>query len=204
TPGATPAALQANLGSQTELDRLLEISLIGLRQPIGFTYTGRGSSSAHRRRAVPLALGGRSHWYLIAYDLDRQAQRVFRLDRIHDVVVVLRPKDLSSAEREEADQLVRGPRFDPAETQAILHRMAEYQEQRASLDGAVEAHSGPAPQPGRLRPVGAEVRRDHIGLTTDRVINMTAYLLDSQGVAPSRLLTEYRITADQLHRDLLS
>src|SRR5699024_3101287 len=73
TPGAAPAALQANLGSQTELDRLLEISLIGLRQPIGFTYTGRGSSSAHRRRAVPLALGGRGHWYLIAYDLDRQA-----------------------------------------------------------------------------------------------------------------------------------
>ena len=203
-PGATPAALQANLGSERELDRLLEISLIGLRQPIAFTYTSRGSNAAQRRRAVPLALGGRGHWYLIAYDLDREAQRVFRLDRIQDAVVVLKSKDLSSAERTHADQLAEAPRFDPAETQAILRSMADCQEQRESLSGVVEAHSGEAPDPGRLRPVGAEVRKDNIGLTTDRVINMTAYLLDNSRVRPSRLMSDYHISTEQLHRDLLS
>lgn len=200
----TPSALQASIGSETELDRLLEISLIGLREPVAFTYTSRGAGGAQPRRAVPLALGSRGHWYLIAYDLDRQAQRVFRLDRIHDAVAILKPKDLSSAERYHLDQLVQSPRFDPAETQAILRRMAAYQEQRESLDGVIEAHSGEVPEPGRLRPVGSEVGRDNIGLRTDRVINMTAYLLGNEAVTPTQLMAEYNITAEQLHRDLLS
>ncbi|GAA4833078.1 helix-turn-helix transcriptional regulator [Garicola koreensis] len=202
-PGA-PTVLQASLGSATELDRLLEISLIGLRTPITFTYTGRGPSSTQRRRAVPLALGGRGHWYLIGHDLDRRAQRIFRLDRIQDAVVELKTKDLGSAERDEVEQQANAPDFDAGQTQTILRRMAEYQEPREALQAVIDAHSGQAPEPGRLRPVGAEVRKDNIGLSTDRVINMTAYLLDNEGVPPSRLLSEYHITAEQLHRDLLS
>lgn len=199
-----PAALQTNLGTDAELDQLLDISLIGLRRPISFSYTGRGRLAPARRRVIPLALGARGHWYLIAHDLDRDAQRIFRLDRIQEAVTELRPKDLNDDERALAEQIAAGPGFPDSEAQAVLARIAGYQEKREALEGVIHAHTGPAPDPGRLRPAAGEAPKDNIGLRTDRVINMAAYLLASDGVAPSRLMSQYGITAEQLHRDLLS
>lgn len=201
---ASPSAVQTSVGNDAELDQLLEISLIGLHRPVIFSYTGRGRLAPQRRRVIPLALGARGHWYLVAHDLDRDAQRIFRLDRINETVSLLKSKDLSDAERRLAEQIAAGPGFPTAETEAILARIADYQEQRDALEGVIHAHTGPAPDPGRLRPAAGEARKDNIGMKTDRVINMAAYLLASAGVAPSRLMSEYGITADQLHRDLLS
>lgn len=200
----TPAALQASIGSDAELDQLLQLSLIGLRRPVTFSYTGRGRLAPERRRVIPLALGARGHWYLIAHDLDREAQRVFRLDRIHDAAAELKPKDLDDAERDAVRRITQGPDLDPAQTQRILASIAGHQEKRESLEGVIHAHTGPAPDPGRLRPALGETRRENIGLKTDRVINMAAFLLSSPGVPPSRLMSEYGVTAEQLHRDLLS
>lgn len=59
------------------------------RQEIGFRYRGRSDAAAVRRRVQPWGLGQKfGHWYLIGFDVDRQAQRVFRLSRIDGQVSI--------------------------------------------------------------------------------------------------------------------
>jgi predicted DNA-binding transcriptional regulator YafY len=58
------------------------------RQEISFDYQGRSDAAPSARRVQPWGLGQKfGHWYLIGFDLDRQAQRVFRLSRIDGPVV---------------------------------------------------------------------------------------------------------------------
>lgn len=56
------------------------------RQEISFRYQGHADQVPGIRRVQPWGLGQKfGHWYLIGFDLDRQAQRVFRLSRIEGV-----------------------------------------------------------------------------------------------------------------------
>lgn len=56
---------------------------ITLRQALSFLYEKPGSAARERRRAIPRELRHEdSTWYLDALDLDRQAGRTFRLDRM--------------------------------------------------------------------------------------------------------------------------
>lgn len=201
-PGEGPArsTAHASLGTEAELDHLLEIGMLGMGAPVSFSYTARGRFQPEKRRVVPLALGARGHWYLIAEDLDRKAQRIFRLDRMHGPIQPLGRSALSAEEARRAAAC----QPDQVDAETILNGLTPGQQRRDALASVVEVHSRPAPDPGRLRPVTAETRRDTIALKTDRVINMAAYLLATGGARPSELLNRYGITAEQLQRDLLS
>ncbi len=65
-----------------------------------FHYTGRGSSSPTERRIVGLGAGVRGHWYLYGFDLDKEAHRVFRMDRIHSHIRPLRRMTPSTVPRQ--------------------------------------------------------------------------------------------------------
>ncbi len=57
------------------------------RRPVTFGYRGAGRSSAQPRRLEPWGVvNRRGRWYVMGFDTDRQAQRVFRLSRIDGVV----------------------------------------------------------------------------------------------------------------------
>ncbi|MFD0279705.1 helix-turn-helix transcriptional regulator [Kitasatospora sp. NPDC127111] len=85
--------------SQVDTRVLLDLSrVIHAREELRFDYTpGAGTPSDGPRRVQPHHLvTWRHHWYLVAWDLDRQDWRTFRVDRI-------RPRTPT------------GPRFTPRE-----------------------------------------------------------------------------------------
>lgn len=64
-------------------DRLTELfGLIASGASVGFGYKGESRTVQPRRLSF-----SRAHWYLIAYDLDRAADRSFRLDRIEGQLI---------------------------------------------------------------------------------------------------------------------
>lgn len=201
---AVGSAFHASVASDEELNHLLDLGLIGMLHPVVFGYTRRGQQQAQTRRVVPLALGGRGHWYLVGHDLDRQEQRIFRLDRISGSVRSAEQRDLTSAQRSAAAELAASPPADPAGLVEIINTWEASHQRTEVLEAAVRAHQGPGRRPGRLRPARGHSVKDDNQLKTDRVINMAAYLLSEDGARPSQLMSRYSITADQLHRDLLS
>ncbi|MCC3274776.1 MULTISPECIES: helix-turn-helix transcriptional regulator [unclassified Arthrobacter] len=61
------------------------------RVPVTFSYRASGSDTVSVRRVQPWGMGSRfGHWYLVGYDLDRRAERIFRLSRMQ-APVRLRP-----------------------------------------------------------------------------------------------------------------
>lgn len=57
------------------------------RTPVTFGYRPAGSAQASVRRVQPWGMGSRfGHWYLAGYDLDRGAERIFRLSRMEEPV----------------------------------------------------------------------------------------------------------------------
>ncbi|MCC3271469.1 WYL domain-containing protein [Arthrobacter zhangbolii] len=61
------------------------------RTPVTFGYRPAGAGEHSLRRVQPWGMGSRfGHWYLAGYDLDRNAERIFRLSRM-DGPVRLRP-----------------------------------------------------------------------------------------------------------------
>lgn len=197
-----PQALHASIGSEQEIERLLELAALGMREPLSFAYAARGRLAPTDRRVITLGTGARGHWYLYAYDLDRQAVRMFRLDRIHGRISPRR--GLSPAEQELADAIAAGEQHGEAEVARALEEIPAQESRRALLEGVIAAHTGDAPKPPRLRPVTASRTTDGAGAKVDRVINMAALLLIRDDARPSDLLRRFGITPDQLHRDLLS
>lgn len=58
------------------------------RTAMAFTYQRAGTPQAATRHVQPWAIASwHGHWYLTGFDTDRQASRVFRLDRIKGEVV---------------------------------------------------------------------------------------------------------------------
>ena len=61
------------------------------RVPVTFGYRPAGADASAVRRVQPWGMGSRfGHWYLVGYDLDRGAERIFRLSRM-EAPVRLRP-----------------------------------------------------------------------------------------------------------------
>ncbi|KAD3632801.1 WYL domain-containing protein [Arthrobacter yangruifuii] len=61
------------------------------RTPLTFGYRPPGAAAPSVRRVQPWGMGSRfGHWYLVGYDLDRAAERIFRLSRM-EPPVRLRP-----------------------------------------------------------------------------------------------------------------
>lgn len=200
----TPKALQAGIGSDTELEQLLALAGIGIRRPVTFDYTGHGRRSSEIRRVVPLGIEARGHWYLIAHDLDRNEQRTFRLDRVHGHIEQLRPKGLTGEDAQTVQQIAAGEIYQEFQAAAVLDGIGDAQQETEQAEGVLRAHSGPAPEPPKLQTPPTPVRKDDAQAKTERVINMVSLLLHSGGIPPSQLLTRYGISAAQLLRDLLS
>ncbi|MCE0487684.1 helix-turn-helix transcriptional regulator [Ornithinimicrobium sediminis] len=61
------------------------------RTPLRFTYRGGGAGVVTQRHVHPWALTSwHGRWYLTAHDVDRDAPRVFRLDRVEGTVTLAR------------------------------------------------------------------------------------------------------------------
>ncbi|NDK30397.1 helix-turn-helix transcriptional regulator [Nesterenkonia haasae] len=198
-------ALQASIGSEAEISQLLELSKIGLHVAVSFRYTGRGRHRAETRRVVPLGTGLRGHWYVLAHDLERDAQRIFRLDRVSGTIEALPPGALSEREAEAVLQVAQHQRYHPVDVAAELDRSGEGFADGDLAAGTLRAHQGGGPKTlPKLTPRTAGQRREDAATKTERVVNMVALLLARDGVQPSELLAKYDITGEQLLRDLLS
>lgn len=79
-----PEAERLRVESRVDSQALAAVmSAIGERRGVGFDYRGTNDSAPLRRRVQPWGISAqRHHWYLIGYDLDRQARRVFRMSRV--------------------------------------------------------------------------------------------------------------------------
>ncbi|WP_026924690.1 helix-turn-helix transcriptional regulator [Glycomyces arizonensis] len=79
-------------GTEAALSPLLEA--IASRRAVAFDYLGARDETAQRRRLQPWGCAAwRGRWYVAGYDLDRAAQRVFRLTRIPGKVRLVGPED---------------------------------------------------------------------------------------------------------------
>jgi proteasome accessory factor BC len=202
---AAPRVVQASIGSDAEVAHLLDISRIGLRAAVTFRYTGRGRRQAEIRRVVPLGTGARGHWYLLAHDLERDAQRIFRLDRVSGTISTLPAASLSEHESETVKQIAQGDRYGDLNVAAEVDRSVEGFTEHDAVEGALRVHQDAAPRTlPKLTPGTSGRRRDDAATKTERVINMIALLLARGGVRPSELLEKYSLSPDQLLRDLLS
>lgn len=200
-----PRALQVSLGSEAEISKVLDLAKIGLGGAISFGYTGRGRHQAETRRVIPLGMGVLGHWYLIAHDLDRDAQRIFRLDRVTGTIAAIAPGSLSEPETGTVRQIAQKQSEQALDVARELDRSAERFAEGDLAAGALRAHQGDAPRTlPKLTPRTAGQRREDASAKTERVVNMVALLLARDGVQPSELLVKYGITAEQLLRDLLS
>ncbi|MDP5225951.1 MULTISPECIES: WYL domain-containing protein [Arthrobacter] len=90
------------------------------RSPVEFSYRAGGAAQSEPRRLHPYGLGNRAgQWYVVGLDLDRDAERTFRLGRITSDVKILggkpfeRPADFSIGDS--------------------LRRMEEYPAQRVTV-----------------------------------------------------------------------
>jgi proteasome accessory factor B len=62
------------------------------RRAVAFGYRGAGGSAPQQRRLEPWGVVNRNgRWYVVGYDCDREAQRVFRLSRIQGQVTFTGP-----------------------------------------------------------------------------------------------------------------
>lgn len=72
---------------------------------LNFAYQGMLANKPERRHVQPLAVPFENeHWYLVAFDLDRQAQRKFRIDRMDDVRVTSSTETVRPNKPSEADE----------------------------------------------------------------------------------------------------
>lgn len=202
----TGATLHSAIGTDTEVQRLISLSSLGMGRPVSFEYTSRGRSEPRRRRVVPLGVGIRQHWYLFAHDLDAASQRIFRLDRIRYSPEKIAARRLNPEEAEVVEAISSGQMYADFDAEAQLNSLDAHYREQAVAEGALRAHTGQPTEHGKLVTATPQNSRlDNQAARTERVINMISLLLARpEGVEPSRLMAQYGISADQLHRDLLS
>lgn len=202
-PDRQVTTFHTSVASDSELNQLLDVGMLGMGQPVTFPYIRRGSTEPHQRWVLPLSLQSHGHWYLAAYDLDRSARRLFRLDRISGSVKHVDSTRLSASQRQALDAY--DPHQDRGDSvERLMAGLDSAEERRRGVDAVRKAHQGPAAEPGRLRPTTGGHTKDDNTLKTDRVLNLTAHILAEGGAQVSGLLQRYSISAAQLHRDLLS
>ncbi|GAA1169761.1 WYL domain-containing protein [Nesterenkonia xinjiangensis] len=92
-----PSAVRLGLADDQVLDHLAVLAEARGSRVVGFDYGPRGRHRAERRRTLPLGVGSRGGWYLVGHDLDRDAVRVYRLDRIRGAIEPLTVQDDGAA-----------------------------------------------------------------------------------------------------------
>ena len=194
--GSALDTLQFNLGSDEEFDRLTELATFNALDAIGFAYTARGAAAPQPRQVVLLDYAARGHWYLIGYDLDRRARRVFRLDRIHGPITELKPQPVLGGDDRQS--------IAATSAESALQSLNAVEDRAELLRGALSAHGQPAPKLPRLAPSTPTRQADPAHRKVERVLSMAAYLLSSDGVRPSELMRRHQISAKQMLKDLLS
>lgn len=90
---AQSAAVRLGLADDQVLDHLGVLAEARGARSVTFDYGPRGRHRAERRRTLPLGVGSRGGWYLVGHDLDRDAVRVYRLDRIRGAIEPLPGRD---------------------------------------------------------------------------------------------------------------
>nr|WP_277605711.1 WYL domain-containing protein [Glycomyces sp. L485] len=89
---AASSPVKALPGTEAALSPLLEA--IASRRAVAFDYMGPRDGTPQHRRLQPWGCAAwRGRWYVAGYDLDRAAQRVFRLTRINGNVRLTGPED---------------------------------------------------------------------------------------------------------------
>lgn len=79
-------------GAEAALSPLLEA--VASRRSVAFDYLGTRDETAQKRRLQPWGCAAwKGRWYVAGHDLDRDAQRVFRLSRITGKVRLTGPED---------------------------------------------------------------------------------------------------------------
>lgn len=184
-----------NIGlGKTDLAVFNALSSAVLRQEeVAFSYRKPGAPKKSERRVRPYHLANRENlWYLIGYDLERQALRTFALPRIAQVVVTgqsfTRPADFSPEKFFASALGVLGGagdyrvvvRFDAAVAERIREReWHESQEMRELPRGALEL---------RLR----------LGALTEVEQWVLSWGANAEVVAPAELRASIRRTAAAL------
>lgn len=94
----------------------LRVAITENRQ-VTFTYLGRNDATPKPRRVDPVSMHVfDGNWYLEAFDLDRQAGRIFHTDRIADVRITDVP-----SQPHDLDALLPAYIPDPNDTTVVLH-----------------------------------------------------------------------------------
>lgn len=91
-------------GEDQEIDHVQALLTQGIGAPVTFDYAARGTRRTQTRRVLSWGWGVRGRWYLVGYDLDRQAVRIFRLDRIRGEISALAAPDEGWTEQDRAAQ----------------------------------------------------------------------------------------------------
>ena len=90
-PHAGAGPVKALPGAESALSPLLEA--VASRRAVVFDYLGTRDEAARRRRLQPWGCAAwKGRWYVAGHDLDRDAQRVFRLSRITGEVRLTGPE----------------------------------------------------------------------------------------------------------------
>ncbi|WP_258369195.1 helix-turn-helix transcriptional regulator [Georgenia satyanarayanai] len=93
--------------AETALGPLLDA--IGARQAVSFTYRAASTGEETARRVQPWRLVSRDRgWYLIGYDADRDAPRVFRLSRVVGTVRATGPTGAHEVPEHDAQAILAG------------------------------------------------------------------------------------------------
>lgn len=201
---AHPARLR--VGTDADLAQLEHIAAIGRGGPAVFRYIRRGQHETQWRRVVVLGAGVLGHWYLVAYDLDRQGLRTFRTDRIRGAVSAMAPADQQRAverDRRVIEDISAGRLYADIDISRILADRGPEDSPERVLRGVLGAHLDP-PSPPRLRPMRQSVPKEPTPDKLERSLSLAAFLLSSGGARPSELQERFQVTPRQLLKDLLS
>jgi proteasome accessory factor B len=87
-PSPAPVHMPTPIGPEAPVGKSLEVLSRALlrRKEVEFFYRGIRRQSAEDRHVQPWGLFMQhGHWYLVGHDLNREAKRVFRVDRMENV-----------------------------------------------------------------------------------------------------------------------
>jgi predicted DNA-binding transcriptional regulator YafY len=165
------------------------------RERVRFGYRGRGAE-ASRRETEPLRLAhtGNRRWYLVAWDLGREAWRTFRVDRIEGVEVL----GVRFAMREPPDDVAR---YVAASISYAPYRLRAVVRLRGSV--ATLAKRLP-PWCGVLEPEGEEscLLRTGAESIEGLVCQLVVTGMDFELVEPKALRPRIRRVMERLERSL--
>lgn len=128
------------------------LAAIGRRQAVTFGYRAASTGEEARRHVQPWRLLSRHRgWYLIGFDLDREAPRVFRLSRVTSRVRTGGPTDSYTIPEHDGAALVAGtaPGSSRARLAVLPERAAALRARALPPPAATAADAGAPAPPGR-------------------------------------------------------